>query len=126
MDAAAPARSWADTWRSAWPKLDADAIAALYADGHSYRALAFGKPTTAPPDLTENFAVESNVECWFGEPVVDDDRAAVEWWGTWIEGGKRVSLAGTTLLRFGADGMVVNHRDYWNEVEGRVVPYGGW
>ena len=54
------------------------------------------------------------------------DRAAVEWWGTWVEQGQRVTLAGATLLRFDTDGQVVDHRDYWNEVERREAPYPGW
>lgn len=91
-----------------------------------YRALAFRNPTTAAPYLAENFAVESEVECRFGVPVVSGDRAAVEWWGTWVEDGRRLTLAGATVLRFDADGLVVDHRDYWNEADGRVEPYDGW
>jgi hypothetical protein len=36
------------------------------------------------------------------------------------------TIAGVALLRFGADGRVVDERDYWNTVEGRVDPYDGW
>jgi hypothetical protein len=126
VDTAAAAQRWADTWRRAWPSFDADAISALYADEHSYRALAFREPTTASRYLAEQFAVESEVECWFGEPIVDGDRAAVEWWGAWVEGGARLTLAGASILRFDERGLVVDHRDYWNEVERREKPYPGW
>jgi hypothetical protein len=30
------------------------------------------------------------------------------------------------VLRFDADGLVVDHRDYWNEVDRREPPYDGW
>jgi hypothetical protein len=70
--------------------------------------------------------VEADVECRFGEPIASGDRAAVEWWGSWVEDGKTLTLAGTSVLRFDADGRVVDQRDYWNEVEGREPPYGGW
>jgi hypothetical protein len=30
------------------------------------------------------------------------------------------------VLRYDADGLVFDHRDYWNEVERREAPYGGW
>jgi hypothetical protein len=50
----------------------------------------------------------------------------VEWWGTWIEEGRRLTLAGTTVLRFDSDGQVVDHRDYWNQVERREPPFDGW
>jgi hypothetical protein len=126
LNAEAAARRWAETWAVAWPRLEPGAIAALYADAHSYRALAFREPTTVGPYLAENFAVESEVECWFGEPIASGGRAAIEWWGTWVETGTRLTLAGTTVLGFDGDGLVVDHRDYWNEVERREEPCGGW
>jgi ketosteroid isomerase-like protein len=130
MDTEKAARRWAEVWSVAWPARDTAAIAELYADDAVYRALAFRAPdlglTGVRRYLDENFAVESEIECWFGEPVVSGDRAAVEWWGSWAEQGQELTLAGTTLLRFGADGKVVDHRDYWNEVERREPPYNGW
>lgn len=130
MDADALARRWADTWRSAWPARDVDAIAALYAENAVYRALAFRDPDLGLEGirryLRENFAVEERVECWFGDSIASGDRAAVEWWATWMERGERITLAGTTVLRFGEDGLVTDHRDYWNEARRRQVPYSGW
>ena len=130
MDATSAAFRWADTWRRAWPAKDVEAIAALYAEDAIYRALAFREPDRglagARRYLSENFAGESEIECWFGEPVVGASRAAVEWWATWIENGQRLTLAGTTLLRFRDDGLVVDHRDYWNESDRREPPYEGW
>ena len=129
MDVDAAARRWAEVWSSAWPARDTEAIAALYADDAVYRALAFREPDLGLAGvrryLGENFAAESELECWFGEPVAAGDRAAVEWWGTWIERGERLTLAGATLLRFGDDGKVVDQRDHWNEVERREPPYAG-
>lgn len=130
MDAASAARSWAETWARAWRDKDVDAIVALYAEDAAYRALAFRKPDRGLDGvrryLSENFSAEDDVECWFGEPVAGADRAAVEWWATWIEQGERVTLAGTTVLRFDDEGRVVDHRDYWNQVDRREPPYPGW
>jgi ketosteroid isomerase-like protein len=130
MDVEPLARAWAETWSRRWPERDADAIAALYAENALYRALAFREPDRGLAGvrryLGDNFAVEREIECWFGEPIAAGDRAAVEWWGTWIENGERLTLAGTTVLRFNADGKVVDHRDYWNEVSRREPPYEGW
>ena len=130
MDVEAAARRWRDTWERAWPAGDAEAIAAIYADTASYRAFAFREPDLGRAGvrryLAENVAAESDVECWFGEPIVSGSRAAVEWWGTWVEGHERLTLAGATVLRFDAQGRVVDHRDYWNEVDRREPPYPGW
>ena len=130
MDAIEAAGRWAETWRRAWPSKDVDAIASLYAEDAAYRAYAFREPdlglTGVRRYLRVNFAIEDEIECWFGEPVVGGHRAAVEWWATWVEGGERLTLAGTTLLRFGDDGLVLDHRDYWNEIDRREPPYERW
>ena len=35
-------------------------------------------------------------------------------------------MAGVTVLRFDERGQVVDHRDYWNDVDGRQPPFTGW
>jgi hypothetical protein len=59
-------------------------------------------------------------------PIVDGDRAAIEWWASWTEHGEPLTLAGSTFLRFDGDGLVVDHRDYWNEASRREPPFDGW
>jgi ketosteroid isomerase-like protein len=130
MDVPSAAGRWKETWERAWPARDVDAIASLYSEDAVYRALAFREPDRGLAGvrryLEENFAVEEEIECWFGDPVVAGDRAAVEWWGSWVEDGRPLTLAGTTVLRFDESGRVNDHRDYWNEVERRDPPYEGW
>ena len=130
MDPEIAARRWADTWSRAWPQRDVEAIAALYADTAVYRSPAF-----RPPDLglagvrrylNENLPAEENIECWFGQPIVSGDRAAVEWWGSWTEQDQELTFAGVTVLRFDAQGKVVEHRDYDNHIEQRQPPYPDW
>ena len=130
MDVASAAHRWAETWNRSWPAKDVEAIAALYADDALYRALVFREPDRGVEGvrryLRENFGVEEDVECRFGDPIVGADRAAVEWWATWVEDGQRLTLAGATILRFDRTGQVVDHRDYWNQVERREPPFEGW
>jgi hypothetical protein len=54
-------------------------------------------------------------------PVVDGDRAAVDWWAV-VTGadGSVETLAGTSLLRFSDEGLVVEQRDVWASATGRV------
>ena len=130
MDAETAARRWADTWSRAWPQRDTEAIAALYADTAVYRVPAFREPDLGLAGvrryLNEQFPVEENIECRFGQPIVSGERAAVEWWASWIERGQELSYAGVTVLRFDSQGQVVEHRDYYNYVERREPPYAGW
>lgn len=130
MDAKAAAQRWADTWSRAWPQRDAEAIVALYADTAVYRSPAFRAPDLGLAGvrryLHEQFPAEENIECWFGQPIVSGNRAAVEWWGSWTEQGQELAYAGVTVLRFDGQGQVVEHRDYDNHVERREPPYSGW
>jgi ketosteroid isomerase-like protein len=130
LETEAAARRWRDTWERAWPTKDVDAIVALYSDAVLYRALVYREPDVGRAGvrryLEENFGVEEDIECRFGEPVVGGDRAAVEWWASWMENGELLTLAGSTFLRFDAGGLVVDHRDYWNEVKRREPPFDGW
>ena len=130
MDAAEAARRWVETWRRGWPAKDVDSIAALYSPEAVYRALAFREPDRGLGGvrryLEQNFAAEHELECWFGEPVIQGDRVAVEWWGTWIEEGTRLAMAGATVLRFDTAGLVVDHRDYWNQSDRPERPYSRW
>ncbi len=130
MDAREAARRWAAVWERAWPAKDAEAIVALYADGAQYRALVLRQPESGRAGvhayLTRMFDEEDDIECRFGEPLASADRAAVEWWASWTEAGQDLTLAGVTLLRFDAGGLVVDHRDYWNQVDRREPPFDGW
>jgi predicted SnoaL-like aldol condensation-catalyzing enzyme len=130
MDADAAARRWAETWQRAWPARDIGAIAALYTDGATYRALVHREPDLGVDGvrdyLRRNFDVEYDIEVRFGAPVAAGDRAAVEWWASWHEAGADLTMAGVTMLRFDDKGLVVDHRDYWNEVSGRHPPFAGW
>src|SRR5690349_16332856 len=124
MDTRAAATRWARTWETSWPRRDVEAMVALYAPGASYRsnALRDAHPGSARGYLEAELPRESEIACRFGEPIAEDDRAAVEWWASWVEEGETVTLAGTTVLRFDADGHVVEHVDYWLQDSGRPQP----
>jgi hypothetical protein len=52
--------------------------------------------------------------------VVDGHRASVDWWAVvTATDGAVETLAGTSLLRFGPDGLVVEQRDAWASEPGR-------
>ena len=128
MDLQNIAERWARTWESAWPAKDVEAIAALYADDATYRSHPMDGPVTgsARAYTLAQFAREKSVECRFGSPIQSGERAAVEWWASWLEDGREVSLAGVTVLRFDVDGRVMEHIDYWVHRDGRIQPFEGW
>jgi SnoaL-like domain len=126
MDAVSAARRWRETWLRAWPAKDADAIAALYADGARFRSEPF-RELEDPRDYAEwAFSEQDEGECWFAEPIVSVDGATCEYWGVVTFEGRTETIAGIAVIRFGEDGLVVDQRDYWNAHEGRLEPPPGW
>jgi hypothetical protein len=117
MDAA---RAWVEAWELGWRTHDVEPIAGRYAEGAVFRSHPFREPED-PGAYVERVLAEEEAEpeIWFGEPIVSGDRAAVEYWAILRVEGKEQTLAGTTLLRFDADGLVVEHRDYWAIEAGR-------
>ena len=115
MDTRQAAQRWADVWQRSWPEHDAAAITALFAEGAFWRQHPFRDPE--PDYLTRVFDEEESAECQFGTPIVDGDRAAVSWTAhSRLTAGGTEDLAGVSLLRFNAEGLVVEERDFYNEV----------
>ncbi len=94
----------------------------MRASGHILSASSRTRAPTVEQVLAEE---KAEPEVWFGEPIVRGDRAAVEYWAiVQYESGEH-TLAGTTLLRFDDDGLVIEHRDYWAIEPGRRERQGG-
>ena len=125
MDTVAAARAWVEGWSRAWPAGDADAVDALYAERARFRSHPFREPQPPGDYAAWAFADEDEqlVDLSFGEPIVSGDRAAVEWWAVVRRrSGGEATLAGCSAIRFRADGLVVDQRDYWAIAEDRYPP----
>ncbi|WP_433041084.1 nuclear transport factor 2 family protein [Dactylosporangium sp. CS-033363] len=132
MDTRTAARRWADTWVSAWRSHDAEAVAALYAPDCVHRSLPFRAPHHGRAGVLayvrDAFADESAVAgVWFNTPVVDGERAWVEYWATVRDrDGAEVSIAGCAFARFDDAGLITESRDYWQATDGHVPPPEAW
>jgi ketosteroid isomerase-like protein len=107
---------WAQVWASAWPVRDVEAIVALQAPDGVHWASMF-RPFHGRDGLRayveQAFAEETApTECWFFEPIVGSDIAAVEYWSLGAYEGEPMTISGCTVLRFDAEGLVVEARDY--------------
>jgi ketosteroid isomerase-like protein len=130
VDATDAARRWAAVWKSAWEARDADAIVALYHPDVVFSTQPFRTPYLGQAGVREYvsgaFAEEERPRVWVGQPVVSGQRASMEWWAALTENGAETTLAGTSVLRFDGDGLVVEQRDTWNQADGRREPPAGW
>lgn len=130
MDAETASRRWREVWLHGWPDKDADAIVSLYADEATLRSEPFRDTHEGAAGVREYvewaFSEQDAGEVWFGRPIVDGDRATCEYWAVVSFEGREETIAGISVLRFGADGLVIEQRDYWNVSEGRGEPPSGW
>jgi nuclear transport factor 2 (NTF2) superfamily protein len=127
MDTDAAARAWIEAWEKGWPATDVDRIASRYQASAPYRSHPFRDVSTVREYVTQAFTEEELVRCWFGQPIVDGDRAAVEYWAILRSpDGTHVTIAGHSHLRFDEDGLVEEHRDYWAQQDGTIDPPAGW
>lgn len=121
---------WLAAYRRAWIERDPDAAAALFTDDASYRELPYDKSFIGRSGVRNYWAsvtsAQDEVELEYGTPIVESDRASVEWWVTMLNGGAEVTLAGSFVLRFDDDGLCRELREYWHVGEGRLEPPAGW
>jgi SnoaL-like protein len=127
VDANAAARGWAEAWTRAWRALDADLLQPVYANEAVHRSHPFREPGNPIEYARRAFAdEEGEPEVWMGDPIVAGNRVAIEWWAIVTENGKQVSLAGTSILRFDAQGRTVEQTDYWGQTDSSTPPFKGW
>jgi ketosteroid isomerase-like protein len=116
-------RDWARAWARAWATHHADLIASLYADDAVFRSQPFREPQDPHVYARWAFDDEASAEVWFAEPVVEGDRALVEWWAiSHGKDGRDTTLAGAASLWFGDDGRVRRQLDYWNQADDTAQP----
>ena len=125
-DARAVAARWAHAWKHAWEALDPEPIVALYAPDAVFSSEPFREAYRGPAGVRSYvervFGEEEDVRVRVSAPIVDGDRASVSWWASLREDGEDATLAGTSVLRFDAAGLVVEQWDAWNALTERRDP----
>jgi hypothetical protein len=122
--------AWLDGYRRAWEQADSPAVLGLFTTDASYRSHPL-RPAHIGHDGVAAYwgratADQRDVRVRFGDPVVDGDRVAVEWWTTMTAGGAPATLAGCLLLAFAGDGRCRALRECWHEAEEVLDPPRDW
>lgn len=121
------AASWAAAYERAWRDGDGEAAAALYAEDCVFRSQPFRELEDARAYMRRVVPEAEALEVWFGEPVENADRAVIEYWALLVEpDGSESTIAGSHLVRFRADGLVAEARDYWHLERGHRRPPETW
>lgn len=122
---------WIEGYRRAWEENDGELLLTLFTEDASYRSSPFREPRLGHEGIRAYWQraarTQHLAEVRMGEPVVDGNVVAVEWWTTMDddEDGE-VTLPGCLLLQFAPDGRCFDLREYWNLERGRRRPHEGW
>jgi hypothetical protein len=108
VDARAAARRWVEAWDRGLRERDVDTIVSVYADDVAFRSHPFREPESVR-GYAEDALGGLPWDCSFGEPIVDGDRASVEY----VVQTSAEEIRGVSILRFRDDGLVAEHLDYW-------------
>jgi hypothetical protein len=118
VETRAAAERWREVWARGWRSGESDEIVALYLPTAYFQSHPFRDPVAPADYIVPTLAEEDSAECEFGEPIVEGDRAVVEWSAeTLLKDGGSERLAGVSLLRFDTDGCVSEQRDFWAAAE---------
>lgn len=121
MDTRAAARRFADTWQHGWTHHDVDAITALYTDDAVHHSMPFRAPHRGKKAIADyirwSFDGETPITVTFAAPLVDEDRAAIEFRVHALDHGRPTTLAGCVFARFTPEGLAAETRDYWHTSE---------
>ena len=122
---------WIETYRRAWEENVPEAVVALFTEHASYRSSPFREPDVGHEGIRSYWArtagTQEGVQVRMGEPVVDGNVVAVEWWTTMRDPDDgEITLPGCLLLQFAPDGRCFDLREYWNVQDGRLHPHEGW
>lgn len=123
-------QAWIAAYGRAWHNGDADAVVAIFSEDAVYRSSPFREPHAGSDGIRAYWesvtSAQEGLELRFGTPVVEGDRAAVEWWAIVTEDGKETTYPGILMLRFAPDGRCAELRECWHGQPGRVEPHDGW
>lgn len=122
-------KDWVEQLRLAWENGDPVRAASLFANEAVYQNHPFRPPLRGRPEIELYWRTatgnQTDVAVTMGEPLLDGNRAVVEWWTTTNEAGVESTDCGALMLTFDGESCQ-SLREYWNLAEGRIAAPEGW
>ena len=123
--------AFVDGYGRTWESWDIPGFVDLFSDevvyvAHATQETVVGRAALASY-LRKEAAEQGQVSVRMGNPVIDGDRVAAEFW---VTGTTSDSEAWTTIggfiARLASDGRCASFREYLFEVDGHTSAYEGW
>ena len=122
--------AFVDDYGRAWESWDIPGFVELFSDDVVYVAHATHETVVGRAALTsyvrKEAAEQGQVSVRMGNPVVDGDRVAAEFWVTATSEDGDATIAGCFIAHLAPDGRCAFFREYWFDTEGHTSAYEGW
>jgi ketosteroid isomerase-like protein len=122
--------AFVDGYRRSWEGWDVPGFLDLFSDevvyvAHATQETVVGREALASY-LRKEAGEQGDVSVRMGNPVVEGDHVAAEFWVTATSGGDDATITGCFIARLAPDGRCDFFREYWFEMEGHTNAYEGW
>ena len=124
--------AWLTAYHQAWMSHNAEQVAQLFTEDAIYHAHPFRPPYQGRAEIRaywrRSTSSQEDLDLRWGTPIVSGNHMAVEWWAMMRDTDEgEITLPGCLILRFSANGLCEELREYWHvEVGSRIPPRVQW
>ena len=124
------AAAFVEGYGRCWESWDVSRFVDLFSDeivyvAHPTQETVVGKEALRRY-LRKEAVEQGEVSVRMGEPVVEGDRVAAEFWVTATSQGETATITGCLIARLDSDGRCGSFREYWFDEEGHTSAFEGW
>ncbi len=122
--------AFVDNYGRTWDSWDFSGFVDLFSDevvyvAHPTQETVVGREALASY-IRKEAAEQGEVSVRMGNPVIEGDHVAAEFWVTATNDGEAATIAGSLVAQLASDGRCANFREYWFDIEGHVNAFDGW
>jgi ketosteroid isomerase-like protein len=122
--------AFVDNYGRTWDSWDFSGFVDLFRDdvvyvAHPTQETVVGREALASY-IRKEAAEQGEVSVRMGNPVIEGDHVAAEFWVTATNDGEAATIAGSLIAQLASDGRCASFREYWFDIEGHVNAFDGW
>jgi len=122
--------AFVDNYGRTWDSWDFPGFVDLFTDdvvyvAHPTQETVVGRQALASY-IRKEAAEQGEVSVRMGNPVIEGDHVAAEFWVTATNDGETATIAGSLIAQLASDGRCTSFREYWFDIEGHVNAFDGW
>jgi ketosteroid isomerase-like protein len=121
--------AFVDNYGRTWDSWDFSGFVDLFTDdvvyvAHPTQETVVGRQALGSY-IRKEAAEQGEVSVRMGNPVIEGDHVAAEFWVTATNDGEAATIAGSLIAQLASDGRCARFREYWFDIEGYVNAFDG-